>query len=93
MSSDAVAAALGSPEAEKKRVMSPPCSRKCGDCIECLSPLPYGASCASSCAHVVRCQTLFGQKGSEAYCQFIPSQWTPPDHVDVIVNNDPAYPK
>lgn len=50
------------------------CKHNCNDCVECLSPLPVGKTCAD-CRHVRRCTIIFGQEASEAACQFIPSRW------------------
>lgn len=50
------------------------CARSCGACVECLSPLPAGRTCAD-CRHVRRCTMIFGQDASERACQFIPSRW------------------
>ena len=52
------------------------CARQCGDCVECLSPLPLGETCASACVFVERCRAVFGQKGTEGACQFIPSRFS-----------------
>jgi hypothetical protein len=49
-----------------------------GGCCACLAPIPDGGTCEKNCAHVVRCQTLFGQKGTETCCQFIPSRFLAP---------------
>ena len=51
------------------------CARKCGDCCACLSPIPNGGTCETACAHVARCKAIFGQKGTETCCQWIPSRF------------------
>ena len=48
---------------------------RCGDCTDCLSPLPKGSTCETACGHFARCRALFGQKGHETACQFIPSRF------------------
>lgn len=53
---------------------------RCGDCTDCLSPLPAGESCASACVHIARCKALLGQKGDERACQFVPSRFAPLVH-------------
>lgn len=51
----------------------------CNDCAECLSALPAGLTCDTGCRHVSRCKALFGQKGTEAFCQWVPSRFAPVD--------------
>jgi len=43
-------------------------------CVKCLSSLPAGKTC-NDCAHADRCKALFGVKGPETSCAFIPSRW------------------
>lgn len=50
-----------------------PCPRNCNDCCECLSPHDAGKTC-NDCLHVARCKALFGQKGHETFCQFVPAR-------------------
>jgi hypothetical protein len=52
------------------------CADNCGACNLCVSALPYGASCASSCAKVAECKELYGITGSEGACRFVPSEFT-----------------
>jgi hypothetical protein len=51
--------------------------KECRDCVECLSALPAGLTCETACRHVEKCKAIFGQKGTEAYCQWVPSRFTP----------------
>lgn len=59
-----------------KGAVNPGCAANCGECNECVSALPWGASCASSCARVVECKALYGITGSEGACRFVPSEFT-----------------
>ena len=51
------------------------CKQNCNDCCECLSPIPDGGTCESSCRHVAHCKAIFGQQGNETCCQWIPSRF------------------
>ncbi|GAB1345011.1 hypothetical protein MASR1M101_41380 [Gemmatimonas sp.] len=54
-----------------------PCKSNCKDCCECLSPIPNGGTCESACRHIAKCKAIFGQKGDETCCQWIPSRFSP----------------
>lgn len=52
------------------------CKRNCNDCCECLSSIPDGGTCQESCRHFAHpCSTIFGQKGHETFCQWVPSRF------------------
>lgn len=58
-----------------KDATNPGCAADCGECPTCLAQLPFGASCASSCAKVADCKQLYGIRGSEGACRFTPSRF------------------
>jgi len=63
---------------------NPGCRANCGQCNECVSALPFGASCAATCANVATCRERYGLKGSEGACRFIPSQFTQAKGLPVV---------
>jgi hypothetical protein len=47
--------------------------KECGDCVECLSVIPFGKTCAD-CGHASRCKAFgFTSSMENRYCSFYPS--------------------
>lgn len=63
-------------DADERVPLNPGCAARCGECVECTSALPYGASCAV-CASNEACRTQYAIRGSEGSCRFSPSQFAP----------------
>jgi hypothetical protein len=50
--------------------------KECRDCVECLSKIPAGKTCAT-CAYLKKCVGVGISEPSRRFCDFAPSLYRP----------------